>query len=74
LRGCSVGIFDGEEFMKYDIKMSSDSMVYIPSNVKIVLGVQAILRFYLNKLRGCSVNITDGRDLWNTTLRVAQVS
>jgi uncharacterized protein YraI len=43
--------------------MASDFIMYVPSFMGIGAGVQAILRFCLNKLRGCNVSITDGRDL-----------
>jgi uncharacterized protein YraI len=49
--------------MNYIVEMTSGDMIYIPSFMKISRGVQAILRFCLNTLRGCSVGITDGRDL-----------
>jgi hypothetical protein len=32
-------------------------------SMKTGTGVQAILRFSLSNLKGCSVGITDGRDL-----------
>jgi hypothetical protein len=38
-------------------------MIFLPSFIKIGAGVQAILRFCLSNLRGCSVGITDERDL-----------
>jgi hypothetical protein len=38
-------------------------MKYIRSFMKIGAGVQAVLRFYLRKMRGCNVGITDGRYL-----------
>jgi hypothetical protein len=31
--------------------------------MKIVTGVEAIVRFFLRNLRGCNVGITDVRDL-----------
>jgi hypothetical protein len=40
-----------------------DDMVYIPSFIKIDVGVQAILRFSLRNLSGCDAGITDERDL-----------
>jgi uncharacterized protein YraI len=49
--------------MKYAVEMASCGMIYIPSFVKIGTGVQAIVRFCLRNLRGCNVDITDGRDL-----------
>jgi hypothetical protein len=38
-------------------------MIYIPSFMKTDVGVQAILRFSIENLRGCNVGITDGRNL-----------
>jgi hypothetical protein len=38
-------------------------MMYIQSFMKIGAGVQATLRFFQRKLRGCNSGITDGRDL-----------
>jgi hypothetical protein len=46
--------------MKYTVQMVSDGIIYVPSFMKIGTGVQAILRFYLENLRGCNVGITDG--------------
>jgi hypothetical protein len=43
--------------------------MYTPSFIKIGTSDQAILRFCLRNLRGCSVGITDGRDLLITLLR-----
>jgi hypothetical protein len=40
-----------------------DGMIYIPSFMTIGPGVQVILRYCLNNLRGCGVGITDGGDL-----------
>jgi hypothetical protein len=49
--------------MKFVTGTASYGMIEIPSVTKIGRGIQAILRFYLNNLRGYSVDITDGRDL-----------
>jgi hypothetical protein len=43
--------------------MTSGGMIYIPGFMKIGIGVQAILRFYLRNLRCFNVGITDGMDL-----------
>jgi hypothetical protein len=43
--------------------MASGGMIYVPSLMKIGIGVQAILRVCLRNLRGCNASITDGRDL-----------
>jgi hypothetical protein len=43
--------------------MASGGMIYLPSFMKIGIGVQGILRFCLRNLRGCDVGITEGRDL-----------
>jgi hypothetical protein len=45
------------------VEMASCGIIYLPSFVKICTGVQAKLRFFLRNLRGCDVDITDGRDL-----------
>jgi hypothetical protein len=42
LRGCNVGISDGK-FIKYAFEMGSGSMIYIPSFIKIDLGIQKLL-------------------------------
>jgi hypothetical protein len=39
------------------------AVIFLSSFMKIGLGVQAILRFFLRNLRGCNVGITNGRDL-----------
>jgi hypothetical protein len=49
--------------MKYAVEMASKGMIYIPRFMKTGTGVQAILRFFFTNLRGCSVGITDERDL-----------
>jgi hypothetical protein len=49
--------------MKYAVEMGSGGMIYTPTFMKTGTGVQAILRFCLSNLRGCTVGITDGRDL-----------
>jgi hypothetical protein len=43
--------------MKYAVEVASCGMIYIPSFMKIGIGVQAILRFYLSSLKGCHVGI-----------------
>jgi hypothetical protein len=45
------------------LEMASYGLIYIPSVIKIGMGVQAILRLYLNSCRGCNVSIADGRGL-----------
>jgi hypothetical protein len=49
--------------MKYAIQIAPGSMIYLPRFKTIGIGVQTILRFCLNNLRGCNVGITVGRDL-----------
>jgi hypothetical protein len=41
LGDCNVGVTD---FHQYTVKMASDGMIYIPSFMKIGLGIQVILR------------------------------
>jgi hypothetical protein len=43
------------------VNIASYGMMYIPSFMNIDTGVQAILRFFLSKLKSCNVGITDGR-------------
>jgi hypothetical protein len=43
--------------MKHTVEMASDGTIYIPSFMKIGSGIQAIL------MRGCSVDITNGKNL-----------
>jgi hypothetical protein len=40
--------------------MASCGMIYMPSFMNMSEGVQAILRFFLNNLRGYNIGITDG--------------
>jgi hypothetical protein len=49
--------------VKYTVEMASGGKTYVPSSIKIGVGFQAILRFGLNNLRGCSVGIEDGKYL-----------
>jgi hypothetical protein len=50
--------------LKYAAEMGSVGMIYIPSFIKIGLGIRAILKgYYLDNIRSCSVGITDGKDL-----------
>jgi hypothetical protein len=51
-----------KEFMIYAVEMASCGMIYLPSFMKIGTGVQAILKFWIRKLKICNVGITDGRD------------
>jgi hypothetical protein len=44
------------------------------SFMKIVTGVQGILRFCLSNLNGCNVGITDGKETRSAPLRLAQVA
>jgi hypothetical protein len=45
--------------MKCTVEIPSCGMIYMPSSLKIGIGVQAILRYFLRNLRGCNVGITD---------------
>jgi hypothetical protein len=47
----------------YTPEIASWVMTYIRIFITIVIGVLAILRFYLSNLNGYSVGITDKRDL-----------
>jgi hypothetical protein len=44
-------------------EIASWGMIYIQSFMKTDTGIQEILRFNLRNLRGCNVDITDGRNL-----------
>jgi hypothetical protein len=43
----------------------------MPSFVMVGSSVQAILRFCLNKLRGCSIGITDGKGFMKCSIKMA---
>jgi hypothetical protein len=43
---------------KVRLLVAADGMVHIPGFMKIGVGTQVILRFYLGTLRGCSVGTT----------------
>jgi hypothetical protein len=45
------------------IEIASGGMIHLPSFVKIDTGIQEILRFYFSNLNGCSVGITDGKEV-----------
>jgi hypothetical protein len=60
--------------MKYAVEMASGSMICIPSFMIINTGIQAILRFCFNNLRGDNVGITDRRDVLSAPFRWAQVA
>jgi hypothetical protein len=49
--------------MKYAFEMAVYGLVYVPSSMKIDIGVQEILKFWLENLRGCNVGIAGWRDL-----------
>jgi hypothetical protein len=42
--------------------------------MKVVAGIEGILRFSLTNLKGCNVSITEGRDIWSVPLKWAQVA
>jgi hypothetical protein len=46
----------------------------VPGGMKFGIGVQAILRLYLSNLKGCYIDITDGKELQNAPLRPALVA
>jgi hypothetical protein len=63
--------------------MASDGMIYVPSFMKIGLGIQVIMRLlvhlftvnhYLYNQRGRSIGITSGKDLWGMLLRWPQMA
>jgi hypothetical protein len=41
LRGCNVGVMDGEGFMNYTVEMESGAIICIPSFIKIGSGTQS---------------------------------
>jgi hypothetical protein len=57
----------------YVIEMASYGMIYLSDFMKISMGVEAILRVCLRKLKHYSVGITDGWNLRSAPLRLAQV-
>jgi hypothetical protein len=57
--------------MGYAVEIASYGMIYIPSFMKIGMGVQAILRLCLRNLKGCNFGITDDRDLLCAPLKWA---
>jgi hypothetical protein len=46
-------------FMMHTVEMALCGMIYIPSFMKIGIGVQAILRFRLSSLNGRNIGIKD---------------
>jgi hypothetical protein len=44
----------------YAVEMASCGMIYLSDFMKISMGVEAILRVFLRKLKDCNVGITDG--------------
>jgi hypothetical protein len=49
--------------MKCAVELGSGAMIYIPSFMKIAIGIQAILRFCFSNSKGCNGGITEGQDL-----------
>jgi hypothetical protein len=49
--------------MRYTVEIASDGMIHLPSFMKIGSGVQLILKLLPLQLQGCSVGITDERNL-----------
>jgi hypothetical protein len=50
-------------FIMYTVEMTLCGIIYLPSFMKIGIGIQAIIRVFYRNLMGCNVGITDGRDL-----------
>jgi hypothetical protein len=48
--------------MKYAIEIT-DGMIYVGSFVKFGFDIQVILSLYLDNLRGCSVDISNMKDV-----------
>jgi hypothetical protein len=63
MRGTALLVLLIGGFMEYIIEIALDVMVHMPSFMWTGSGVQAILKFSLSSLRGCSVGISDVRDL-----------
>jgi hypothetical protein len=57
--------------VSYAIEMGLGAVILVPIFMRIGVGIQAILRFRLRNLRGCTVGITDERDFLITPLRWA---
>jgi hypothetical protein len=49
--------------VKCAIEMDSGGMIYTEHFMKIGIGIEALLRSCLSKLKGCNVGITDDRDV-----------
>jgi hypothetical protein len=49
--------------MMYTVEMASCGIIRLQSFMKIGTDIQAILRFCLRNMRGCNIDITDGKDL-----------
>jgi hypothetical protein len=49
--------------MKFIVEMGSDGVIYVPSLMKICSGIQVLLRLLFFILNGCSVGITNMKDL-----------
>jgi hypothetical protein len=47
----------------YTTEMASCDMTYIASFMKTGTGVQALFRFCTGNLKGCNIDITEGRNL-----------
>jgi hypothetical protein len=62
--------------MKCAIEIVSGGMIYsyIPNPVKTCTGVLAILRVWFSNMKGCNIGVTNGRDLWRTSLKWTQVA
>jgi hypothetical protein len=60
--------------MKCTVETDSDSMIHIPSFMKIGRCVEGILRFRFSNLKGRNSVITDKRNLGSAPLKCAQVA
>jgi hypothetical protein len=55
--------------MVYEIEMAPCCMRYVPSFMKIGVGLQVILRFGHSNLKICNVGITEGKEFISSPLR-----
>jgi hypothetical protein len=49
--------------MNYAVEMALGGMIYIPSFMKIIIGIRVIVSHCLKNLRRYNISTTDGKDL-----------
>jgi hypothetical protein len=53
--------------------MGLDGIIYTLRFRKIGIYVKRLFNFRLSSLNSCNVGVTDGKDLWNKPLRLANI-